>query len=200
MYENWDLFPSLCFISIGVRENFNNYPHAINFYLKERLEVDPKNKVNRIYVEIYNFDPTLAPEGKTPIVVTLPADYNYWSTLRERDLKKYNDEKKNLANRVIKILDEKIGNISNKIEVLDVATPVTYVRYTNNWKGSFEGRLPTPKIFGKRVEKTLPRLKNFYMVGQWVEPGGGIPTVALSGRNVAQIICKRDGIKFKTNN
>ena len=198
IYQNWDLFPALCQISIGVNRSFNEYPHAVNFSLKSPLEINPKNKVNRIYVEIYNFDPSLAPEGKTPIVVALPADYEYWNTLKEEDKRKYNDAKKTLANEVIKILDDKIGNISDKIEVLDVATPVTYVRYTNNWKGSFEGWLPTPKVFGKRIKKTLPGLENFYMVGQWVEPGGGLPTVALSGRNLAQIICKIDGKKFRT--
>lgn len=196
MYDKWDLFPSLCLVSIGVKEDFDNYPHAINFYLKEQLEVDPATKVNRIYVEIYNFDQNLTPKGKTPIIVTLPADYNYWKSLKDNDLNRYYEEKEKLANKILKILDEKIGNISDKVEVLDIATPVTYFRYTNNWRGSFEGWLPTPRIFGKRVEKTLPKLKNFYMVGQWVEPGGGIPTVALSGRNIAQIICKKDGKKF----
>ena len=198
MYENWELFPSLCQISIGVKRSFEGYPHAMNLYLKQPLEVDPKNKVNRVYVEIYNFDPKLSSEGKTPIIVTLPADYDYWVYLREENVRKYNDEKKRLANEVVKVLDEKLGKISDKMEVLDVATPVTYHRYTNNYKGSFEGWLPTPKIFGERIKKTLPRLKNFYMVGQWVEPGGGLPTVALSGRNVAQIICKKDGKKFIT--
>ena len=198
IYRNWELFPALCQISIGVKRSFNDYPHAMNFSLKTPLEIDPENKVDRIYMEIYNFDPTLAPEGKTPIIVALPADYHYWNALREEGERKYSDAKKNLANKVIKILEDKIGNISDKIEVLDVATPVTYFRYTNNWKGSFEGWLPTPKVFGKRIKKTLPGLENFYMVGQWVEPGGGLPMVALSGRNLAQIICKRDGKKFKT--
>ena len=198
MYKNWELFPSLCQISIGVKKSFDGYPHAMNLYLKQPLKIDPENKVNRVYVEIYNFDPTLSPKGKTPIIVALPANYNYWTNLKEENPKKYSDEKKRLANEVVKVLDEKLEKISDKIEVLDVATPVTYVRYTNNWKGSFEGWLPTPKIFGVRINKTLPGLKNFYMIGQWVEPGGGLPTVALSGRNVAQIICKKDGKKFRT--
>jgi phytoene dehydrogenase-like protein len=41
-------------------------------------------------------------------------------------------------------------------------------------------------------------LGDFYMIGQWVEPGGGLPPVALAGRNVAQIICRRDGKPFHT--
>lgn len=42
-------------------------------------------------------------------------------------------------------------------------------------------------------------LKSFYMAGQWVEPGGGLPPAAVSGRNVIQIICKHDKKSFKTN-
>ena len=48
------------------------------------------------------------------------------------------------------------------------------------------------------MKKELPGLTNLYMVGQWVEPGGGAPAVAVSGRNAIQIICKRDGKKFTT--
>ncbi len=196
-YENWDLFPAICQVSIGVKQNFDGYPHAVNFSLEKPLRVDPKHEVSRMYAEIYNFDPALAPHGSTPIIVTLPADYDYWYTLKEAGDGNYENAKKSLANSVVKVLDEKIGNVSDKVEVLDVATPATYFRYTNNYKSSFEGWLPTPKVFGKRIEKTLPGLRNFYMVGQWVEIGGGIPTVALSGRNLAQIMCRKDGKKFR---
>jgi phytoene dehydrogenase-like protein len=47
-------------------------------------------------------------------------------------------------------------------------------------------------------QKTLPDRHNCYMVGQWVEPGGGLPPAATSGRGIAQILCKRDGKKFET--
>jgi phytoene dehydrogenase-like protein len=30
------------------------------------------------------------------------------------------------------------------------------------------------------------------MAGHWVEPGGGLPSAALSGKYVAQMICARD--------
>ena len=47
------------------------------------------------------------------------------------------------------------------------------------------------------MKKELPGLKNFYMIGQWVESGGGLPPALMSGRGVAQIICKRDHKRFK---
>ena len=85
-----------------------------------------------------------------------------------------------------------------QVEMHDVVTPMTWVRYTANWKASYEGWMMSMDTFGMRMSKTLPGLENFYMVGQWVEPGGGPPPSACSGRNLAQILCKRDGKRFVT--
>jgi phytoene dehydrogenase-like protein len=49
------------------------------------------------------------------------------------------------------------------------------------------------------MSKTLPGLKSFYMAGQWVEPGGGVPTAAKSGRETIQLICKQDKKSSVTN-
>jgi phytoene dehydrogenase-like protein len=73
------------------------------------------------------------------------------------------------------------------------------MRYTNNWKGSLEGWVLSTKIGFKSMKKTLPGLRNFYMCGQWIEPGGGLPTAIMSGRNVCQIICREDKKTFRTS-
>jgi phytoene dehydrogenase-like protein len=46
------------------------------------------------------------------------------------------------------------------------------------------------------MRKTLPGLGKFYMAGQWVNPGGGIPTAVMSGNHTIQMICKEDRNKF----
>jgi len=81
----------------------------------------------------------------------------------------------------------------------DVATPMTFERYTGNWQGTYEGWLITTKSQNMRMSKTLPGLANFYMAGQWVQPGGGLPTGVMTGRHVAQIICKSDKRPFVTS-
>jgi phytoene desaturase len=48
------------------------------------------------------------------------------------------------------------------------------------------------------VERTLPGLKDFYMAGQWVMPGGGVPSCLYSGRHAVQLLCKQDGRPFST--
>ena len=148
-------------------------------------------------IKIYNFDPTLAPIGKTALTALLPADYDYWVDLKTNNLQQYNIEKERIALEVAKELEKKFGDIEPILEVIDVATPATYSRYTNNWRGSFEGWIPTVDNFSKSMKKTLPNLNNFYMIGQWVQPGGGLPTGGMHGRYISQIICKEDKKKFK---
>jgi phytoene dehydrogenase-like protein len=91
---------------------------------------------------------------------------------------------------------------TGQVEVVDVATPLTYERYTGNWQGSMEGwMISTHNIMAAvsgGIKKTLPGLKDFYMIGQWVEPGGGVPTGALSARGVMQLICHADKKPFVT--
>ena len=49
------------------------------------------------------------------------------------------------------------------------------------------------------MRKTLPGLDNFYMAGQWVNPGGGIPTAVMSGNHTIQMICRDDKKKFSSS-
>lgn len=198
-YDNYETFPSYVQVSLGVSRTFENEPHTLVFPLEKPLLIDESVTYEYIMIRVFNFDPTLAPEGKTIITTIFPTqNYKYWDTLKKSNNEKYRLEKERIANEVTEILDKKYGNIKSNIEIIDVSTPSTVIRYTNNWKGSFDGWLLTPKMGFKKMKKFLPGLKNFYMAGQWVEPGGGLPSAILSGRNVTQIICKEDKKKFIT--
>lgn len=132
-YNNLEMFPAITQVSLGISKSFNDGPHTITFPLDKPFIIDDKTKVERIMVKIYNFDPTLAPEGKTPVIVRIPSNVEYWVNLRGKDMKKYQEEKERIAKEVIEILDKRFGDITSKVEVYDVATPATYIRYTNNW-------------------------------------------------------------------
>jgi phytoene dehydrogenase-like protein len=154
-------------------------------------------ELKRLPVNIYNFDPSLAPAGKTVLTVILNSDYEYWKQLKQ-DPERYKAEKEQTADKVIALLDRRFPGLAAQVEMRDVATPVTWERYTGNWQGSGEGWLITKRTLLIRMSKTLPGLKNFYMAGQWVHPGGGVPTAAMSGRWVTQIICHQDKRPFVT--
>jgi phytoene dehydrogenase-like protein len=198
-YDNYEIFSSLVQVSLGVSRTFAGFPHAFYFPLEEPFIIDNQASIDWIGVQVFNFDPTLAPKGHTVITCLLPTyNYRYWQDLRNNDNKKYKTEKERIADRIIDILEKKFGAIKANVTVVDVATPATFIRYTNNWKGSFEGWLLTPAMGMKQIPRVLPGLTNFHMIGQWVEPGGGLPTVLLSGRNIAQVICKKDKRDFIT--
>jgi phytoene dehydrogenase-like protein len=127
--------------------------------------------------------------------VYFASDYEYWKMLRQ-DPERYEAEKEQIADQVVAALDRRFPGLAARVEMRDVATPIAFERYTGNWLGTFLGWRITTKTLRLRMGKTLPGLKNFYMAGQWVEPGGGVPTAALSGRDVIQIICRRDKKPF----
>jgi len=198
-YDNFKTFSSLLYVSIGVNRKFDNEPSHVVIPLVQALLIDPQTTTDSIGYRIFNFDPTMASEGKTVISLMIETyNYQYWVDLKKNNLHKYKAEKERIANEIIEALDKRLGNIKTNVEMVDVATPSTFIRYTNNWKGSFEGWILTPQIGLQQLKKTIAGLHNFYQIGQWVEPGGGLPTCIMSGRNVAQLICKNDKVKFST--
>ncbi len=196
-YDNLPIFPPLIHVALGVNRSFEKMLATVVYSLDKPVTIGGRQQ-NYFGVEIGKFDPTLAPPGKTVLKVMFTADYTYWKNLRQ-DPERYKAEKERTADQVVSLLDQRYPGLAGQVEMRDVATPVTWERYTGNWQGSMEGWLFTKKTFPPfRMSRTLPGLKSFYMAGQWVEPGGGVPTAALSGRNVVQIICRRQGKPFVT--
>jgi phytoene dehydrogenase-like protein len=184
-------------VSLGVKRSFPDLPTSAAgyiFWLDKAVSIGGRSH-SSLRPMIYNFDPTLAPPGKTLMRILLPTDYEHWLALAQTPAR-YKAEKESAAQTVISLLDRRYPCLASCVEMWDVATPLTFERYTGNRRGSFIGWDLTPKTFMMPMSKTLPGLQNFYLAGHWVAPGGGLPTTALSGRNVVQLICRRDGRPF----
>jgi phytoene dehydrogenase-like protein len=199
-YKELPIFSPIVQVSMGVAGEFPKDSPLITYCLDKPVSIAGEDR-HEISVRFFGYDPTLAPAGKSVIEVLMGSKYAYWKALAE-DPEHYDAEKKQVGVTVINTLEKFYPGISGKIEVIDVTTPLTTEHYTGNWQGSMEGWMITTKtigmLFGKGMDKTLPGLENFYMVGQWVEPGGGVPTGGISGRKMIQLLCKKDGKKFVT--
>jgi phytoene dehydrogenase-like protein len=196
-YVKSNLFSPLVYIGLGVTDPVKEIPTSVagySFPLETPINIAGKEN-DRLGVLNYSYDPSLAPEGKTVLKVQFDTDYDYWEKLYQ-DTERYKAEKERIANDVIDRLDKRFPGLAAKVEMRDVATPMTWVRYTGNWRGSFEGWMFSAEFFTGSMRKTLPGLDNFYMAGQWVNPGGGMPTAAMSGRQTIQMICNKDKKKF----
>jgi phytoene dehydrogenase-like protein len=198
--EELPLFYPILFVGVGVAREFADEPQRISGLLFPVDEPIGAGAVHsgQLEARILNFDPAMAPAGKTVITAILEADGPYWLELREQDRQRYNAEKARIGEAVVRALDRRYPGLKDQVEMVDVATPATTVRYTGNWRASFEGWMPTPGYLMKGLPRRLPGLDDFYMVGQWVQPGGGLPTGVMTAREVLQLVCKRDGVAFRT--
>lgn len=199
-YETMKPFPSYLQVSMGVARTFEGLPKSLYFPLEKPVRIDPETEKSSLGVHIYYYDPTLAPAGKTVLTVLLTThNHGYWTDLRKNNPAQYKTEKERIGRLIVGILEKRFGDFASKVEEIDVSTPATVIRYTGNWKGSFEGWLMTPEVGFKQLKMSLKGLSHFHMIGQWISPGGGLPSGILTGRNVTQVMCKKDGKTFVTS-
>lgn len=189
-------------VSFGVNMNFSDGPDCVTEAFKLETPVMIGNqKTDWFMIHNYSFDSTMAPKGKTVVECLLSVnDFNYWEQLY-KDKITYKAEKERIASLVAKELEKKFPGFLNSIEVTDVLSPMTYVRYTDNFKGTYMTWIMTPDLLKrhKMIRKTLPGLKNFWLSGMWIMAPGGVPTGAKTSRDILQLICRLDKKKFKTN-
>jgi phytoene dehydrogenase-like protein len=196
-YDNPNLFDPLVYVGLGVARQYQDLPAAMSgltYPLDRPITIAGKEE-RLLTVRSYSFDPTVAPEGKDVLIVQFGTNYDYWNDLY-KDQERYKAEKKRIAADVIDRLEQRFPGISDNIEMTDVATPITWERYTGNWRGSYEGWMFDMSSMMSSMKKTLPGLDQFYMAGQWVNPGGGISTAVVSGNHTVQLICRKDKKKF----
>ena len=139
----------------------------------------------------------MASPGKSVAEAWYATPYAHWEELA-RDRDRYEAEKQRIAAHAIAELENRWPGFAAQIEVVDVATPATYVRYTGNWRGSPCGWYRTPENFMKAPLRSLPGLSDFYMVGQWTKPYAATLESALTGRQLVQLLCKRSRRPFVT--
>jgi phytoene dehydrogenase-like protein len=198
--RRYKTFPSLLYVSLGVKRRFAEHEGGLTrILLREPWTLCDGTTLHMLDAHVMSFDPTLAPEGATTInVMVQTRAFEWWSALRASDREAYRARKNEIASRVVDELHGVFGNIRDCVEEVDVATPATFHRYTNNWQGSYEGWEPSADILaGKALPKELPGLSGFYMVGQWMSPGGGLPLAIMHARHLAELICYRDGRQLR---
>ncbi len=190
--DRWKLFDPIAMVSWGVARSMSDLPQMLLVDGIDPVEIGGRAQTG-LYLRIYNDDPAFAPPGHCVVQAMCPGDYDWWAK-RGGD---YHDTKAEVAARALEIVAPHVPGLTpDVIRMTDVATPLTYWRATRSWRGSFEGWMPASKDYATHVPKSLPGLEGFYMAGQWVEPGGGVPTALMSGRQLVQILCEAEGKRF----
>ena len=184
----------------GVNQDFSGEPHALVLFQDNPLTIEGR-EYDRLSVEIFNFDPSFAPSGKTVVKVVVDSDYDYWLKLSD-DTKACNKEKKKLADLIADRIDKRFPGFTKNVEAVDIVTPISVEHWTAAYRG-YCVPYPAPEEIAKEVtkngvSKTLPGLQGFHMVGQWAGGMNGLATVCLMGRNLVRQLCKKDHKEFVT--
>jgi all-trans-retinol 13,14-reductase len=127
-----------------------------------------------------------SPEGKNTLSIMTLQGFEHWEKYEadyfagKKDA--YKAEKTRMADILIdqaeKIL---LPGLRKAIEVRDVATPLTNLRYTANTRGAIYGWDQTLDDSGpSRFPQRTP-VKNLYLAGAWTNPGGGYGACIPSG-------------------
>jgi phytoene dehydrogenase-like protein len=196
MYSDWQVIRPAVTISYGVARQFPDEPWLSVVNLEKPFQVG-REAISGVVLRLFNYSDRFAPAGKTVVQASFETDWDHWHDLRG-DLAAYAAEKERVAGEILDRLEADYPGLADQVEVTDVASPYTTWRYTLNRRGAYMGWLPTPGAITTMVRRTLPGLSGFFMAGQWVMPGGGVPACLHSGRHVAQLLCHEDGKPFVT--
>jgi len=127
-----------------------------------------------------------SPKGKNTLNVLVLQGFDHWKKF-EADYWKgnktaYKAEKERMADILIARLEEKLlPGLAQAIEVKDIGSPLTNVRYTGNYRGAVYGWDQTlANSGGNRVPHHTP-IRNLYLAGAWTKPGHGYGGVLYSG-------------------
>jgi len=184
--------------SFGVNKDLTGLSHFTRFPLEENL-VSPDGTVyERFEIHNYSYDPTMAPPGKTCIVINFyTSKADYWIGHRRKNRADYRALKAEFLNKCAAIVTTKLGLEPGDIEVMDLSTPATFHRYTGNWKGSTQGWLAGKNLLAPSpVKLRVPGLDNMFLCSHWNQPGGGLPIAIKTGRDLAMLLCKMNNVKF----
>jgi phytoene dehydrogenase-like protein len=199
-YSQLPVSRSIVQVSLGLRHDLNTIPSSAIYTLPEPIQLSGESRKSLAFWHLAG-DPTLGPPGKAVMTTQIPARYEYWKDLAATPAA-YTAEKSKTATLILEQLNQLYPGIQQDVEITNVATPTTIERYTANWKGSTYGwAISAPGlalVLRGGMGRTLPGLKNFYFVGQWVEPGGGVFPAALSARNLVQRLVFQARLPFET--
>jgi phytoene dehydrogenase-like protein len=194
LYTNGRTYPTSIQVSLGIDEDLSSQPYYLHLGLQTPLEIAGEQR-NSILLKNYSFDRTICPAGKSVITILISSNYVYWRKVSENDAE-YKREKERIASAVAIVLEQRFPMIKGKIDVIDIATPLTYQRYTDAWNGAYMGWMSTPEMPIAKIPSTLPGLSGFVMAGQWTYPRGGLPTALMTARGSIMKICSEDGRTF----
>jgi all-trans-retinol 13,14-reductase len=168
---------------------------------------DPENFANKeIEICVWsNKSSEFAPINKMSLILRVNMPYSHFTPWRLGEKKRkegYREYKRNLAFKLIKTVENILPGLKDSIEVMEIATPLSYSDFTQRFEGSVAGWSRDIKKI--RIDTKLlieNPIKNLLMVGIYsvLEPFlGGYPVSMYTGSLAANLILEKSENEFST--
>ena len=162
------------------------------------LEIDPGSLAKEeLEISLWSKeDELLAPEGKAVVVIRTEAEYSHFARFRlgwRKRAPAYEAYKARLGRALVKEMENLIPGLEGSIQVMDVATPLTFEDQGGRSGGAVAGWSWNYVDFQDETPKELIRtpIKGLFMAGYQAFSAlfmGGIPTAMESGKRAAQAV------------
>jgi len=136
-------------------------------------------------------DPRLAPEGKSSLMIQAVAPFRWMDNWGGGDRQKYGELKEQVKQTMIAKASGLIPGLAGRIVFSDLATPLTYERYTGNTDGATSAWSwnPNNKFYKNAVSVTVDTPVRNLLVGScWSCQIGGVPGAVSAARKCAKKI------------
>jgi prolycopene isomerase len=133
--------------------------------------------------------------GTSTVQLLMLSGYEPWKPF-EKDYfagrkNAYMKQKEHVAKALIEIVEKRvIPGLSSMIDVMEAATPLTNIHYTQNPEGAIYGyEQSMDNAYMNRLENTTP-FKGLYLASAWTNPGGGFQPCLESGARAFRALVK----------
>ena len=181
------------FVCVGIRAEIPG------FSLPEWTLAEPIRFAGKTVTEIsfnnYAGYEGYAPKGCSALTTAFMGDtYGFWKQAKEEG--RYEQEKQALADQIERALCQKYPQIEGNIDVIDIATPLTYERYTGAYHGSW---MAVTEAGDKRKQYPAfsQNISGLYFAGHRMMAPGGLPVAVTTGRTAAQMVCRQFDVMFR---
>ena len=172
---------------VGIADSEVFYEHSYDPESSYASAVAGDVENGGVYVTLYdNIDAGYSPAGKNTINIMTLQGYDHWEPYARDyhagEKRDYRKEKERMAEVLIRRAERTLlPGLSSAIEVKEIGTPLTNVRYTGHHRGAIYGWDQTVNNSGSaRVGHGTP-VKNLFLAGAWSRPGHGYGAVIPSG-------------------
>ena len=159
------------------------YDADAGYEIMKKADMEKSGYGLMLYDNVYK---GYSPEGKNTLNILTLQGFDHWEKYMDDYFKnnkeEYNKEKERMADILIDQVESTVlPGLRDAIEVKEIGTPLTNLRYTSNYKGAIYGFDQTVDNSGStRLGHSTP-VKNLYLSGAWTKPGHGYGGVIYSG-------------------